>query len=273
MIFDRWFPESNDHLPLTWWKQRPVYLSAIIALVGVASMVAYAVLGHSLAANFVFTFDAAFRHLRLWTPLTYVLVNAPSLWVIFCCYLLWNFGEAVERHLGRRSFVRLLVVLLLVPPMTATLFGLAGLEGFGASGITQLEFAVFIAFATLYPHAKISLILFTLDVWILAAVIVGLNALGSLTERDWPSLLHLASNVVPAYAFVRHAQGLWQLPRFPKVVIASSPKPRSTKSAARKAPSVDEILDKISRDGMQSLTPEERLILDKASAEMKRRAG
>ena len=153
---------------------------------------------------------------------------------------------------------------------------LLDIEGFGASGITQLEFAVFIAFATLYPHAKISLILFSLDVWILAAVIVGVNGLGSLAERDWPSLLHLASNVVPAYAFIRHAQGVWKLPKLPKVVFTSSPKAkptRTTKPATAKAPSVDEILDKISREGMQSLTPEERRILDKASEEMKRRAG
>ena len=36
---------------------------------------------------------------------------------------------------------------------------------------------------------------------------------------------------------------------------------------------VDDILDKISHQGMQSLTAEERRILDKASEEMKRRAG
>ena len=275
MLFDRWLPESQDRLPLTWWKQRPVYLAGVIALIGAGSMIVFAVLGAPLMAHFVFTFDGAFGHLRLWTPVTYVLVNPPSLWVIFGCYLLWNFGEAIERHLGRRSFVRLLLLLLLASPAVLSLFGLIGIRGFAAAGMMQLEFAVFVAFATLYPRAKISIIILTLDVWILAAIFVGMNALGGLAARDWPSLLLLAANVGTAYAFIRHEQGVWKLPRMPKVVFTSAPKPKSTgssKRAAAKTPGVDEILDKISREGMQSLTPEERRILDKASDEMKRRS-
>ena len=111
-MFNSWLPESQDRLPLTWWKQHPVYLAAIVALVGAASMVVTAVLGYGLMAHLVFTFDSAFSQFHLWTPLTYVLFNPPSLWTLFGCYLLWNFGEAVERHLGRRAFVRLLLLLL-----------------------------------------------------------------------------------------------------------------------------------------------------------------
>jgi hypothetical protein len=47
---------------------------------------------------------------------------------------------------------------------------------------------------------------------------------------------------------------------------------KATKPATPRAPSVDDILDKISREGMHSLSAEERRILDKASDEMKRRA-
>ncbi|MCB1277465.1 rhomboid family intramembrane serine protease [Prosthecobacter sp.] len=272
-MLNSWLPESKDHLPLTWWKQQPIYLAAIIALAGAASMIVTALLGYEVMGHFVFTFDSAFRQWHLWTPLTYVLVNPPSLWILLGCYLLWNFGEAVERHLGRRAFVRLLLLLLLVSPLLITLFGLVGIHGFACAGITQLEFGVFIAFATLYPRAKICIIILTLDAWVLAAILVGVNALGSLAGRDWASLFLLAANVGTAYAFIRFEKGELKLPRLPKVVFTTSSKTRPTKPAASKTPSVDDILDKISHHGMQSLTADERRILDKASDEMKRRAG
>ncbi|MDB6006227.1 MAG: hypothetical protein JWR15_3214 [Prosthecobacter sp.] len=267
-MFNSWLPESKDHLPLTWWKQQPVYLSGILALVGVASMILTAVLGYDLTGHLVFTYDSAIRHLHLWTPLTYVFVNPPSLWTLIGCLLLWNFGEAVERHLGRRAFVRLLLLLLLVSPLLITLFGLFGGREFTCMGIMQLEFGVFIAFATLYPNAKLSVIILTIDAWVLAAVFVGLNALGSLASRDWSSLLLLAANVGTAYAFIRFETGALKLPSLPKR------SPQAKKPAKKSStPSVDDILDKISHQGMQSLTAEERRVLDKASEEMKRRAG
>lgn len=271
-MFNSWLPESQDRLPLTWWKQHPVYLAAIIALVGVASMIVTAVLGYELMGHFVFTFDRAFGELHLWTPLTYVFFNPPSLWTLIGCYLLWSFGEAVERHLGRRAFVRMLLLLVLVSPLLITVLGLFGIRGFACAGITQLEFGVFVAFATLYPRAKISIIILTIDAWVLAAIFVGLNALGSLAARDWASLLLLAANVGTAYAFIRYEKGELKLPKIPKVVFTPSAKTRSNKPSTGKSPSVDDILDKISRHGMQSLTAEERRTLDKASDEMKRRA-
>lgn len=264
-MFNSWFPESKDHLPLTWWKQHPLYLAAIIALVGAASMIVTAVLGYRLMGHLVFSVPLAFEQWHLWTPLTYVLVNPPSLWILLGCYLLWSFGEAVERHLGRRAFVRLLLLLLVSSPLFVTLFHLLGVRGMACAGITQLEFGVFIAFATLYPRAKISIIILTLDAWVMAGIFVGMNALQCLAARDWVSLLLLAANVGTAYAFIRFEKGELKLPSLPKAV--SKP----VKPAKSKAPTVDDILDKISRHGMHSLTSEERRILDQASDQMKRR--
>ena len=268
-MFNSWLPESKDHLPLTWWKTHPVYLAAIIALAGAASMVITAVLGYDLMGHFVFTYDSAFRHLHLWTPLTYIFVNPPSLWTLVGCLLLWNFGEAVERHLGRRAFVRLLLLLLLVSPLLVTFIALAGGRGFACMGITQLEFGVFIAFATLYPNAKLNVIILAVEAWMLAAVFVGINALACIGGRDWSSLLLLAANVGTAYAFIRYETGALKLPSLPKRSPSQTRKPAKKSST----PTVDDILDKISHQGMQSLTAEERHILDQASDQMKRRAG
>jgi hypothetical protein len=266
-MFNSWLPESKDRLPLTWWKQHPVYLAAIIALVGAASMVVFAILGAGVMRHLVFSVDIAFKSWHLWTPATYALVNPPSLWTLLGCYLLWNFGEAVERHLGRRAFVRMILLLLASSPLFITLLHLAGARDMACAGMMQLGFGVFIAFATLYPRAKISIIILTLDAWVMAAIFVGINALQCLTARDWVSLLLLAANVGTAYSFIRYEKGELKLPSMPK----AAPKP--AKPTKNSTPSIDDILDKISRNGMQSLTAEERRILDKASDEMKRRSG
>jgi len=250
----------------------------MLALGGVASMILTTILMAAAPGSLqylIFTFEGL-TQLRVWTPVTYVLVNGPSIWLLLGCFMLWRFGESVERHLGRSSFVRMLVILLLVSPLLVSLAGLLG-SSRGCSGLYQLEFGVFIAFATLYPRAQISLILFTLEVWILAAVFVGISALSSIAVRDWISLMILMGQAGTAFAYIRYEQGILKLPEIPTFK-ATPPATRSRVSVTpapaakpkKNSPAVDDILDKISREGMQSLTAEERRILDQASEDLKR---
>lgn len=271
-MLDRLFPPSQDHLPLTWWKQRPIYLAAMVALAGLASMILTAIVGPKVAGLMVFTYDSFFQKWHLWTPFTCLWMNPPSFWTVIGCLLLWNFGEAVERHIGRRAFVRLLVLLWLAPLMVISLFGILGMPGFACAGVMAMEFAIFVAFATLYPTAKVGIIILTLDAWVLAVIFVSLNVLGSLFARDWASLVLLASTVGTAYLFIRYEKGELEMPSMPKVATKPS-KPAQKPSPAPKAEaSVDDLLDKISREGFHSLTAEERQALDKASREMRRRS-
>ncbi|MEN3942294.1 rhomboid family intramembrane serine protease [Prosthecobacter sp. SYSU 5D2] len=285
-----WLPESKDHLPLTWWKGHPVYLSAAIALGGVASMILTTILMAAApeAVDYLtFSFSDLAR-LHLWAPVTYLLVNPPSLWLLLGCFMFWRFGEAVERHLGRSSFVRLLVILLLVTPLLITVAGLMGSDRLCA-GMLEWEFGVFIAFAALYSRAQISLIFFTLEVWILAAVFVGISALSAIANRDWISLMILTGQVGTAIAYIRYEQGALTFPSMPsfqaRPATRSRPAARSRSSrddeetvatpkpkakVKKHSPAVDDILDKISREGMHSLTPDERRILDQASEDLKR---
>lgn len=277
-MFKTWFPESKDHIPLTWWKTHPIYLAAIVALAGVASMIVTALLGVTMVTFFAFSFPSAFSEWHLWTPLTYVLVNAPSIWTLIGFYMLWKFGEAIERHLGRRAFVRLLALLILSSPLFITLLHLLGMHGAFCAGMSVLGFGVFIAFATLYSHTKLNLLIITIDTWLLATILVGISVLQCLFARDWASFILLAANVSIAYAFIRYEQGELKFPSIPRLALRPSKPASATKTnkpakpAGPKTPTVDDILDKISHKGMHSLTPEERRILDKASEEMKRRA-
>ncbi len=280
-MFDSWLPDSKDHLPLTWWKSHPVYLAAIIALVGAASIVLTSILGIAGAPWLIYTYHNAFVEWRVWTLFSYVLFNPPDIWVVLGCYMLWNFGEAVERHLGRRAFIKLLILLWLTPPLLTTLLGLAGYRGplglsmmLGlpfAAGIQMLEFGVFNAFAALYARAKISLLVITMDAWQLAAIFNAVYALQHILVRDWAGLLILLVCIAVAWLFIRYETGALKFPslrrRAPSAARTAKAVPKSSS-----VPTVDEILDKISHKGMHSLSDEERRILDKASEGMKRRA-
>lgn len=279
-----WLDESQDHLPLTWWKGRPIFLAAILALVALVSMVVTAILGSAAAHWFAFSYDGFFHGLRLWTPLTYALVNGPSLWLVIGCVIIWQYGERLERHLGRRSFVKLVVILLALSPMLTSLLGVLGASVSVAAGVHQLTFGIFVAFATLYPRAQVSLIVAVVEIWIIAAVLIGVILLSCLAARDWSTFLLLSGQVIAAYSFVRYEQGQLQLPRMTRVMPerrtaprATAPSvPRKTKTTKAKdsgMADVDSILDKISRDGIHSLTPQERSILARASDDLQKRRG
>ena len=278
-----WFPASKDHLPLTWWKQTPVYLAAVIALAGVASMVFTSLL---MAVNPAWIQPLVFsvNHLLggwVWTPVTYVLVNPPSLFFLLTSYLLWSFGERIVRHLGRCSFVKLVMSLVLVSPLLLCILSLLGPQprDWPAMGLGELEFGVFLAFAALYPTAQVSIIILTLEVRVLAIAIVAVDVLMCLAGHNWPGLFLLAGQVATAVGYIRYEQGRLQLPSFklwsrrqsrskPKLQVYN-PEKRSSKPAVIEAQEphadVDAILEKISRQGMASLSPQEKQALEKAS--------
>jgi len=278
-----WFPESQDHLPLTWWGQRPIYLAAVIAVGGVVSMVATSLImlvaGWQGMMPLVFSVNHVLQNFWVWTPASYVLVNQPSLWFLLTSYLLWSFGEPVERHLGRRVFIKLFLLLLFVQPVLLGVVGLFGARDMIAMGLGGVEFGVFLAFATLYPTSRISIIILTLEVWVLATAVVAVSALAALASRDWAGLLMLAGQVGVAVGYIRYETGLWtpSLQLWPKAASSSKPTlsavPKPSKKAKASATAteiptrevVDAILDKISRKGISSLTPEEKRKLELAS--------
>jgi hypothetical protein len=199
--------------------------------------------------------------------------------LVISSYFLWRFGEELEKFFGRRVFVRMLAILILAEPFLLLLIGLAGPRGWTAEGVNQVQFAVFLAFVTLYPRAKIWLILFTVEAWIIATVIVGVNILQCLAGHNWPALFLVLSETAIAYGLVRYEQGHWTpgslLPWLKKrITQRSQPELRIVRRSREEpypsatTPSIDEILDKISSKGMDSLTADERQLLEKASKDL-----
>ena len=109
---------------------------------------------------------------------------------------------------------------------------------------------------------------------------VAVSALVALAGHDWIGLLLLAGEVGVAVGYTRYETGLWTpsfnfwpkakaKPHLQSVPRAKSSKPKPSRTVSEPdIPTrevIDAILDKISRTGIASLTPEEKRKLDLAS--------
>jgi membrane associated rhomboid family serine protease len=268
------YGSSEEHQPLTWIRGHPVYAAHAIVLVYVLSMFATTILmasnAQGLLAWLPFQSERVLKG-EIWRFFTYGFYNPPSLWFVIDMFMIVWFGRELEKFFGLRKFLLFYAGVYFSAPLVLTAIGLWQPTSLaGRSG----AFALFIAFATLYPN--VSFFFNILAKW-LAMILVGIDTLVALSNRDLASLISLWTSVGFAFAFVRYQQGHFALPSFRRSQSSASadiPSRRSEKSRAEKAQSqstmaeVDALLDKIAQSGFGSLTPKERARLDTARAEL-----
>jgi hypothetical protein len=262
-------PENHD--PIAWVGRVPVFATTIIVALYVASMIVVTFLLASDAKGILekLTFDsgAVLRELELWRCLTYAFINPPDPWFIIALVMLYIFGRDVEQFLGRAGFVRLYLGLLLLGPSLLLAATFATGHDFT---LTQgwANFAVFIAFAALYPGAQL---LFQITAKALALVFLGINVLQLVAMRQWPEMTVLLATSALAWYAIRHGAALNFdfLSRLRPVSHRTSqprlrvmPPPKETPVDPHRI--IDPLLDKISRDGIASLTRREREQLERA---------
>ena len=253
---------SDDYRPVTWMGRLPVDITTIlVALHVVVAILTCLVVaaGGGAVLNFML-FDSA-RVLgagQIWRLATYAFVHSPSmlLWFAIEMYMLFVFGREVERFIGQRAYIALYALLLFIPSLVLTVWGLE--QRTGLAGSVALHFGIFVAFAAIYPAAE--LLLRITAKW--AAVILGAT-----------DLAVLLTSIAVGFCFVRYRGVGPELVWWENLKARLQPKPKF-KVVPKPAParredddiseSVDPILDKIARSGIGSLTPNERRILDRA---------
>jgi hypothetical protein len=275
---------SEEHQPVTWLRGYPLYAAHFIVLLFVVAMVATSLMQAIPAARGIpglLTFSSTqVLDGEVWRVFTYGLVNPPTLWFVIDMFMLVFFGRELEKYFGRRTFLMLYGSLYFLTPILFTLIGLRSpMVLIGESG----AFALFIAFATLYPNV---VLLFNILAKWMAIVLVGIYTMMRLAANDWAGLISLWSTVGFAFGFVRFQQGLITLPKLhlprrqPKLRVLPDPvakKASSSGSSIRENATmaeVDALLDKIATSGISSLTAKERAKLEAArEGLMKRGAG
>ena len=274
---------SDDYQPVTWMGRHPVDVTTLLVALHVLLMVltclVVALGGAGYLAFFIFDSAQVLVDGHIWQIATYAFVHTPYpgmalLWFAVEMYMLFMFGREVERSIGRRGFIWLYALLVLVPTVFLLMPGLWA--RFGLAGSATVHFGIFIAFAAIYPHVEMFFLRIQVK-WI-ALVLIAIGTLAALAGHDWASLITLWATIVIAVAFIRlrgigpelvwwnELKSLWQpKPKF-RVVPRSTPRRASEPENVHE--SIDPVLEKISKQGINSLTTSERRALDRARARL-----
>ena len=273
---------SDDYQPVAWVGRYPIHVATLLVAIHSAIMVVTCFLMAFGAVGFLnlLVFDSAqvLGMGRVWQIVTYAFVHAPYsgsalLWFAVEMYLLFVFGREVERFVGRKAFIFLYALLLLVPTILLTIGGLW--TRLGLAGSAGLHFGIFIAFATIYPNVEM---FFRIQAKWVALVLAAIGTLGALAGRDWASIAVLWAGMVTAFLFVR-LRGIgpelvwWDnfkstfRPK-PKFHVVPKSAPRRVVEPEDELDSIDPVLEKISKFGIASLTASERRALDRARAQL-----
>jgi membrane associated rhomboid family serine protease len=262
-------PENYD--PITWFGRVPVYATTVIVALYVACMIGVAIALASGAdgalGKLTFNTESVLRGGEIWRCLTYAFVNPPDPWFLISLVMLYIFGRDVEQYLGRKGFVRLYLGFLLLGP---SLLLAASLVTGQSLSLTQswANFAVFLAFASLYPGAQL---LFQITAKLFALVLLGISVLQLLATRQWIEMLVLLATAFLAYYAIRHGSALnldFVARLRPVSHRTKGPRLRVVKNPDDEPVDphriIDPLLEKISRDGLASLTRREREQLERA---------
>ena len=277
----------------------------IACVLGLLSMFLWAISTAVFAVPLVLNGQSV-RSGEIWRLATWPFVNQPDIWLVISVAMLFVIGSDVERRLGRGRYLWLLGSLIIIPGLVGTLYPVGA--NFGsqpAYGLQFLTSGLFVLLVLMMPTARS---FFNIPLWVLVVVFEGVTALQIFGNRDWALLVFFFAGTVTA-AFAARAFDLTEFEQIPKIplpaFITKDPyqkanrarikqqqgkQPRPPKAGrGRKRGSatvipmpaggrpvdrfrerdIDALLDKISEQGIGSLTPDERQRLDDHSRHLR----
>jgi membrane associated rhomboid family serine protease len=245
---------------------------AVFILQLAARLFHYSVIENLFALN-----AAQVRHGFIWQLFTYMFLHDPNniFHIIVNMFVLWFFGREVEYFIGARPFTRLYLFGGLAGAALHLAFNWhSSVPILGASAAVL---ACVIAFATLFPNREITLLVFfilpvTLKAKYMALVAIAFDVVPLLAGAD-VGVAHLAhlGGMLVGYLYIKQL-GYGTTPRWllmiqqvgAAIIPRRKPRPSDLSPDEYMRDVVNPILDKIAREGMQSLTRRERQILESA---------
>jgi membrane associated rhomboid family serine protease len=239
--------------------------------------------GDKILRNFgVFTIQSAVHEFKLWEFITFQFLHGSLGHVLFNCIGLFFFGPWLERWWGTWRF---LIFYLCCGVAGATFFTLlvelGGLPGIGINsglvGASAGIYGILIGVAVIAPNLRVALLFPPIELSMrqmamaLMAISIGSIVL-SLGGNEGGEAGHLGGAIL-GYLLMKmpHLLGKTDGPPFfrnppdtPRPQRAPKLRPRTTVDLTRDS-EVDQILDKVSREGIHSLTEAEREFLKNSS--------
>ncbi|GAK59954.1 rhomboid family protein [Candidatus Vecturithrix granuli] len=226
------------------------------------------------------------KQFKLWQFVTYMFLHAGFSHIFFNMWGLYLFGSVILPILGTKRFV--------------TLYFLSGVSGAGLwlalnwgsripiVGASGAVFGVMMAAAMLHPSMRIQLLFppipMQMKTFVTVYAVIEIVSEFSQTRGGIAHLAHLGG-FISAYFYIRSIYGskVWDMFKFlrqmkpkqsePKSniptgwTVHSNPSPQSPAQSPISQEEINRLLDKISEQGMESLTEEELATLKRASGE------
>ncbi|WP_420639466.1 DUF6576 domain-containing protein [Candidatus Poriferisocius sp.] len=272
-----------------------VSTTAFVVGLGVLSMIIWGIEGrygpifqHLALVSENFEFGSVLEG-EIWRLVTWPIPNEPTFWTIILFAIFYMLGSQLEMLLGRVRFAWFLVLLTVIPAAMVTgLEAVAGITG-GAAGLRLVEVGVLVAFAAQYAHARFWP---GIPGWVIAVVIVGLDALQALSTRDEYELVLLACTVAVALLGIRAFGFAVEQTWIPKLTLSSDPSRSSTGPRGARAdrrsrrgghlravpppndevsPEIDALLDQVAGQGLDSLSRKQRKQLEAHARRLRKR--
>jgi membrane associated rhomboid family serine protease len=235
------------------------------------------------------------RHGYVWQFLTFQFLHAGFWHLAFNCLCIFFFGRPVEMTLGRARFLALYLAAGIIGGVVQMLFALALPKVFDAPvvGASAGASGLVAAFAVLNWQERFTLLIYFFPVNMRGRTLfwasVALAVLGILTPNSGIANAAHLGGILTGFFYVRRLLQGRSIPWEPPVR-RSAPRELAARLKENKfwrsktvppaedlsaeeflKKEVDPILDKISAQGIQSLTAREREILEKARAKMAKR--
>lgn len=225
--------------------------------------------------NFLYTFGLVpyqiTRNLRLWQIFTHMFLHGGLFHLLINLFVLWMFGKPIEREWGTSSFLKYYFTCGLGAGFFIFITSLnSRIPVVGASGAI---YGILVAFAMLYPDSIIHLyFLFPIKAKHFV-ILIGAVALLSGISRGRSNIAHFGhlGGLLVGYVYLKFP--LWKHRFHPAKIFASLRLPKLNLKRRKKYKSefygveerVNQVLDKILLHGVDSLTTEERKIMDEYS--------
>jgi membrane associated rhomboid family serine protease len=213
----------------------------------------------------------------IWQPVTYMFLHGGFFHILFNMFILWMFGRILEQVWGSRRFLQYYFITgigagLLNIGLTA-LFSQPMAMNVPTVGASGAIYGLLLAFGVLFPNQLIYLYFFVpvKAKWMVIGLVViefvsGFNPASPVAHfahlggmvigyvyLKWRKWSYRAKQAAGERAHQRHMKVVWD----------------RREEIARLQEEVDELLDKINEDGIESLSGSERRRLKEASQKLK----
>ncbi len=237
------------------------------------------------------------RELYFWQPFTYIFIHSMGggiglpmiINLFFNMFILWRLGPVVYEHVGKASFLRLFFLSALFSGMSVTVvlyfFPYPQLPLVGCS---PSIYALMLVWAVLYREAEVLLFAtWPLKVMNLVLALIAINVLIDISQMHFVGLLATLSGAAFGYFYALSKWSFYRPTAFTAYLVRFAVYLRSVRAffSKRKASNIekifdfqtghsiaddelflDQVLEKISKEGQAALSAGEKKRLDQISS-------